>query len=93
MRDESSFTRRVSEALSAVEMNTVSMRETRNFQEFERTRTLVQEVCYSRSMEVKQRETIMRERDIQNEWTMRRPMTNSSLEWCPIPLTFDERTA
>ena len=33
MRDESSFTRRVSEALSAVEMNTVSMREARNFQE------------------------------------------------------------
>ena len=45
-------------------------------------------------MQVKQqRETIMRERDIQNEWTMRRPMTNSSLEWCPIPLTFDVRTA
>ena len=31
-----------------------------------------------------QRETIMRERDIQNEWTMRRPMTNSRMEWGPI---------
>ena len=50
-RDESSFTRGVGEELFAVEMNTVSMR-TGDVQQLdnacvERTRTLVQEVCYS----------------------------------------------
>ena len=44
-------------------------------------------IAANKNMQTKQqRETIMRERDIQSEWTMCRSMTHSIRERCPIPL-------
>ena len=48
-------------------------------------------ISANKNMQAKQqRETIMRERDIQSEWTMCRPMTNSSRKRCPIPLKYEQ---